>query len=237
MAIQKIDDFDLYYDSEIDILFDKNNKICSNIPNGTFAFNSKIYTYGTIVKIQENFNNFYIAKFTQNLELNDIFKGIDLPSKQYTLNKNELEPCYIKEIIKPIYYKSTHTQPTIIETPPIEKGYIISTHKSEFQKITEYKDYLRNCDIDNQNQVLVCYNQNTFGYKDKVYTTNTRVIFEINIDTNIKYCIATFINNKFISNGYPNVNIDLSPYYVSRISKQNKFNIIYILEPHYYNPK
>ena len=55
MARIKLEDYGIWYDEETELVFDEDGECRSNVPNGTFPYQGKLYTYGTKVKISNKY--------------------------------------------------------------------------------------------------------------------------------------------------------------------------------------
>ena len=262
MAKIKIADYDAWYDDNTGLIIDDEGGVRSSIPDGTFHFGGKLYTYGTKVRIVTRFEN-YIAEFKKDteqkrvgfyptqrvismketkeyfdgkhFELDDIFAEIGGSKKTYldTYNFDN----NVSEIIEPVEYVNKHKIPSVKDTPPIQNGYrTAAAHSDTNPSWNTWRDHLFNCEVDASGNVVNWYAPMTFGFEKYVYTIGTRVIIKHRQYNKNKFYVATFDGYKFVIDGYGKPWETLSDSMFKRGRTSKGFSIVQILEPHYYKP-
>ena len=234
MAKFKIEDYGIWYDDETDLIFDDDGKLRCTIPDGTFHFEGKLYTYGTVVKKVNRrscLKQVYTATFQRDteekrvgggaytismkeaqeyydgkpFELDEIFLEVNGTKKEY-LDVYDLENGII-EIVQPVYYEKPPKLISEPNTPPTDVGFKTEIGTDSFnptQKI--YKDHLYNCNIDYQGNIIDWFEPFTFGYEKYIYTVGTKVILKERKFNKSNYYVAVFDGSSFIVRGYPHIN-------------------------------
>lgn len=262
MAKIKIEEYDIWYDDETDLIFDEEGTVRSSIPKGTFVFDGKLYTYGTKVRLNDYWK--YVAEFKKDteekrvimgggyhtmpmkrtkeyfdgkpFELDDIFLEVGGTRKTY-LSSVSLDNN-ILEIVDPVPYVSSRKQPTEPDTPPVQNGYrTITVNNPSNPTWNRWRDHLFNCDVDASGEVTDWYAPCTFGFGKYVYTIGTRVIIKHREFHKNHFYVATFDGNNFVIEGYPKPWETLNHSMFKKNRNSKGFSIIHIIEPHYYKPE
>ena len=265
MAKVELPEYNIWYDDETYLIYNSSNEIISNIPNGTFAFQGKIYTYGTKVKIKNSYHTF-VATFQKDteekevlvygglhvysmekakeyydnkpFELDDIFKEID-GTRKVRLSTVSLD-YGVLEILEAVpYVRNSNYQ---MQAAPTAKGYRTVSQSNNDPRLTTWKDHLYNCIVDYEGNILNWFEPQTFGYKKTMYTVGTRVILKYRWSHKSYYYTAIFNGFDFVVEGYPTYimgnKIEGSQFKRFGIGDTRSKNpeIIHVIEPHYYAP-
>ena len=105
MAKIQLEDYGIWYDDETDLVFDEDGECRSNVPNGTFLYKGKLYTYGTKVKIEYHYSYArypIIATFRQDTEMKRTSLGYGAVSmskarEYYDGKPFELDDAFIED--------------------------------------------------------------------------------------------------------------------------------------------
>lgn len=235
MAKIQLEDYGIWYDDETDLIFDEDGECRSNVPNGTFPFKGKLYTYGTKVRIKDKLSynsTSFVATFKQDTEMKQTRAGfgavpIAKAREYYDGKPFELDDVFIQEggnkriylstidfengiveIISPVFYtfpSKTHSSP---ETPPPLSGYrTVVNSKITDSRYIRYKDHLYNCEVDTQGNVTDWFEPMTFGHEKYVYTVGTKAIIKHRNYGKSFYYVGRFDGTQFVFDGYPTVPI------------------------------
>lgn len=265
MAKVELQEYNIWYDDETYLIYNSSNEIVSNIPNGTFAFQGKVYTYGTKVKIKDSYHTFtaIFQKDTEEkevivggrfctysmekakeyydnrpFELDDIFKEID-GTRKVRLSSVSLDNGVLKIVDAVPYVRESDYQ---LETPPTTIGYRTVSQSNNDPTLTTWKDHLYNCIVDYEGNILNWFEPKTFGYQKHLYTVGTKVILKHRWCDKNHYYVAVFNGYRFVIEGYPTVGIykEIKDSNFKRFGIGDKLKknpeIIHVIEPHYYAP-
>ena len=250
MAKIQLEDYGIWYDDETDLVFDEDGECRSNIPNGTFPYKGKLYTYGTKVKIANKYpyNRYtFIATFKKDTEMKKTSLGygtipISKAKEHYDGKPFELDDAFIEdggdkriypstidfdngivEIIEPVFYKLPAKNQSTPETPPPLTGYrtIVNSRITDPQ-YKRYKDHLYNCEVDSQGNVTDWFEPFTFGHGKYVYTVGTKAIIKKRSYGKSFYYIGRFDGTNFKFEGYPLSDVGYSSGLSASVFKANR---------------